>query len=209
MCKMCIRDRHLIGLLSDGGVHSHNTHLYALLEMAKKKGLKKVYVHCLLDGRDVPPNSGANYVAELEAKIREIGCGSIATIAGRYYGMDRDNRWERVEKAYNAIVMGEGEHAAEAVEAVKTSYSNEVFDEFVLPTVLNANGTVEKNDSVIFFNFRPDRARDLTRCFVPVSYTHLARDWHKLSNGKYKGKTVRKMRRGRRGKAVIFRQRSN
>lgn len=166
---------HLIGLLSDGGVHSHNTHLYALLEMAKKKGLKKVYVHCLLDGRDVPPNSGANYVAELEAKIREIGCGSIATIAGRYYGMDRDNRWERVEKAYNAIVMGEGEHAAEAVEAVKTSYSNEVFDEFVLPTVLNANGTVEKNDSVIFFNFRPDRARELTRCFVQDDFQGFAR----------------------------------
>lgn len=166
---------HLIGLLSDGGVHSHNTHLYALLEMAKKKGLKKVYVHCLLDGRDVPPNSGVNYVAELESKIQEIGCGSIATIGGRYYGMDRDNRWDRVEKAYNAIAMGEGGHAADAVEAVKASYANEVFDEFILPTILNDNGTVEENDSVIFFNFRPDRARELTRCFVQDDFQGFAR----------------------------------
>lgn len=157
---------HLFGLLSDGGVHSHNTHLYGLLKLAKEEGLSKVYVHCFLDGRDVPPTSGADFVEELEKKMNEIGVGKIATVMGRYYAMDRDNRWERVEKAYSAIVYGEGVECDTAVEAVKASYAAEVTDEFVVPAVIDKNGTVKPNDSVIFYNFRPDRAREITRTFV-------------------------------------------
>lgn len=160
---------HMYGLLSDGGVHSHNTHLYALLEMAKKHGLKKVYVHCFLDGRDTPPASGKDYVQELSDKMKEIGVGEIATVMGRYYAMDRDNRWERVEKAYRALTLGEGETAASGVEAVAQSYEKDVTDEFVLPTVVMKDGaptaTVQDGDSIIFFNFRPDRAREITRTF--------------------------------------------
>lgn len=161
---------HLIGLLSDGGVHSHNSHLYALVELAKRRGVEKVYVHCLLDGRDVPPSSGKDYVAECAAKLKEIGVGEIATVMGRYYAMDRDNRWERVGKAYAAMVYGEGVQNADPVDAVEQSYKNEVTDEFVLPTVCAKNAEIKANDSVIFFNFRPDRAREITRTFVDPNF---------------------------------------
>lgn len=166
---------HLFGLLSDGGVHSHNTHLYALLELAKKHGVEKVYVHAFLDGRDVPPSSGASYVEACQDKMNEIGVGKIATVMGRYYAMDRDNRWERVEKAYAAMVYGEGNKADNAVDAVKASYANEVTDEFVIPTVCEDNAVISANDSVIFFNFRPDRAREITRCFVDPDFAGFER----------------------------------
>ena len=160
---------HLYGLLSDGGVHSHITHLFGLLEMAKKEGLDKVYVHCFLDGRDTAPTSGKGFIEELEAKMKEIGVGEIATINGRYYAMDRDNRWDRVEKAYKAITEGVGEAADSAVAAIDASYAKDVTDEFVVPTVIMKNGaptaTVQDNDTIIFFNFRPDRAREITRAF--------------------------------------------
>jgi len=166
---------HMYGLLSDGGVHSHNTHVYALLEMAKRYGLEKVYVHCFLDGRDTPPMSGKDYVQELADKMQEIGVGEIATVMGRYYAMDRDNRWDRVEKAYRALTLGEGETAASGVEAVAQSYANEVTDEFVLPTVVMKDGaptaTIQDHDSIIFFNFRPDRAREITRTFCCDDFT--------------------------------------
>ena len=160
---------HMYGLLSDGGVHSHITHLYALLEMAKRYGLTKVYVHCFLDGRDTPPASGKDYVQALTDKMQEIGVGEIATVMGRYYAMDRDNRWDRVEKAYRAMTQGEGVTAASGVEAVAQSYEKGETDEFVLPTVVMKDGaptaTIQDNDSVIFFNFRPDRAREISRTF--------------------------------------------
>lgn len=160
-------DLHLMGLLSDGGVHSYNKHLYALLKMAKDNGLTNVYVHCFLDGRDTAPASGLGYVKELEEKIRDIGVGKIATVMGRYYSMDRDNRNERTKLAYDAMVNAEGETAKSAEEAVQQSYDKEVNDEFVLPTVILDNGEptakIKENDSVIFFNFRPDRARQITR----------------------------------------------
>jgi len=165
---------HLWGLLSDGGVHSHNTHLYALIELAKKHGLTKVYVHPFLDGRDTPPRSGKDFVAELQGKLDEIGVGKIASISGRYYAMDRDNRWERVQLAYDALVKGEGVLETDPVKAVENSYAKDVNDEFVLPTVITENGnpvgTVNPKDSVIFFNFRPDRARQLTRAFCDESF---------------------------------------
>ena len=160
---------HMYGLLSDGGVHSHNTHLYALLEMAKRHGLKKVYVHCFLDGRDTPPESGKDFVQALQNKMDEIGVGKIATVSGRYYAMDRDNRWDRIERAYVALTKGEGVTAASGVEAVAQSYEKGETDEFVLPTVVLKNGaptaTIQDGDSIIFFNFRPDRAREITRTF--------------------------------------------
>ena len=160
---------HMYGLLSDGGVHSHNTHLYALLELAKREGLKKVYVHCFLDGRDTPPASGKDFVQELTDKMAEIGIGEIATVMGRYYAMDRDNRWDRVELAYKAMVCGEGLTAESGVEAVENSYAEDKTDEFVVPTVIMKNGAptakIQDNDSIIFFNFRPDRAREITRAF--------------------------------------------
>ncbi|MCD8048364.1 MAG: 2,3-bisphosphoglycerate-independent phosphoglycerate mutase [Clostridia bacterium] len=161
---------HLMGLLSPGGVHSHNTHLYGLMDMAKKMGVEKLYIHTFLDGRDVPPSSAAEYMAELEEKIKEIGIGSIATIAGRFYAMDRDNAWDRVEKAYSALVYGEGVEAGEAVQAVENSYANGVTDEFMLPTVVDKSGMIKDGDSVIFFNFRPDRARQITRSFVDPDF---------------------------------------
>lgn len=167
---------HLVGLLSDGGVHSHNTHLWALVEMAKKMGLEKVYVHCLLDGRDVPPESGIDFVAECRDKLEEIGVGKIATIMGRFYAMDRDNLWDRVEKAYAAMVYGDGIHADDAVEALKASYEaidedgKHITDEFVIPTICTENATIGENDSVVFFNFRPDRAREITRTFVDPDF---------------------------------------
>ena len=160
---------HMYGLLSDGGVHSHNTHLYALLEMAKRHGLSKVYVHCFLDGRDTPPESGKDFVQALQDKMEEIGVGQIATVSGRYYAMDRDNRWDRIEKAYVALTKGEGVTANSGVEAVAQSYEKGETDEFVLPTVVLTDGaptaTIQDGDSIIFFNFRPDRAREITRTF--------------------------------------------
>lgn len=170
---------HMWGLLSDGGVHSHNTHLYALLKLAKEQGLSKVYVHCFLDGRDVPPSSAIKYINELEDKMNEIGVGKIATISGRYYAMDRDKRWDRVKLAYDAIVLGEGEKATSAVEALEESYANNTVDEFVKPTVVYENNTpvttVSEDDSIIMFNFRPDRAREITRAFVDPEFDDFER----------------------------------
>ncbi len=166
---------HLIGLLSDGGVHSHLTHLYAIVELAKRRGLKKVYVHALLDGRDVPPTSGRDFVAACADKLKEIGVGQIATVMGRYYAMDRDNRWERVEKAYAAMVYGEGKHAQCPVKAVEDSYADEVTDEFVVPTVCAEGATIGANDSIVFYNFRPDRAREITRTFVDPDFSGFER----------------------------------
>ena len=178
-CKKNNSDLHLWGLLSDGGVHSHNTHLYAILELCKKQGLSNVYVHPFLDGRDTPPASGKDYVAQLVEKMNEIGVGKVASISGRYYAMDRDNRWDRVEKAYAAMVYGEGEKATDPVQAIADSYAKDVTDEFVLPTVLTENdkpvATVKANDSVIFFNFRPDRAREITRAFCEDDFAGFER----------------------------------
>ncbi|WP_322173598.1 2,3-bisphosphoglycerate-independent phosphoglycerate mutase [Acutalibacter caecimuris] len=166
---------HFMGLLSDGGVHSHNTHLYALLKMAKSLGLEKVFVHCFLDGRDVPPSSGKDYVKELLGKLEEIGVGKAATVMGRYYAMDRDNRWERVEKAYAAMVYGEGVEAECPVCAVQKSYDAGVTDEFVVPTVCKGAEPVQAGDSIIFYNFRPDRAREITRTFVDPEFAGFER----------------------------------
>ncbi len=168
-CKKNGSALHLFGLVSDGGVHSHNTHIYGLLELAKKEGLSDVYVHCFMDGRDTAPASGKGFIQELADKMREIGVGQIATISGRYYAMDRDNRWDRVEKAYLALTKGEGVQASDPVAAMQASYDDDKTDEFVLPTVIVKDGqpvaTVKDQDSVIFFNFRPDRAREMTRVF--------------------------------------------
>ncbi len=165
---------HLLGLLSDGGVHSHITHLYAIIDMAKEKGIKKIYIHTLLDGRDVPPQSAGIYFEMLEDYLTKAGTGRIALISGRYYGMDRDNRWERVQKFYDAMTLGVGEKAGSAAAALENSYEKGVNDEFVLPTLIcKANGeadTVQDNDSIIMFNFRPDRAREITRCFVDPKF---------------------------------------
>ena len=161
---------HLMGLLSSGGVHSHITHLYGILELAKKKGLENVYIHTFLDGRDVPPSSAAEFMDELLAKTKEIGVGKVATVSGRYYAMDRDNNWDRVEKTYAAMVYGEGEKAECPVCAVKNSYDNGVTDEFVVPVVVEGGAQVKPNDSIIFFNFRPDRAREITRTFVDPDF---------------------------------------
>ncbi|MCI8482358.1 MAG: 2,3-bisphosphoglycerate-independent phosphoglycerate mutase, partial [Clostridia bacterium] len=169
-CKQQQSDLHIMGLLSDGGVHSHIRHLYALLELAKRKGIENVYVHAFLDGRDTPPASAEGYIAKLEEKMREKEIGKIASITGRFYAMDRDKRWERVEKAYQALVQGEGKKAPTAISAIEASYQKEIFDEFVEPTLI-CNGdipiaTIKEKDSVIFFNFRPDRAREITRSLV-------------------------------------------
>ena len=161
---------HLMGLLSSGGVHSHITHLYGILELAKKKGLENVYIHTFLDGRDVPPSSAAEFMDELLAKTKEIGVGKVATVSGRYYAMDRDNNWDRVEKTYAAMVYGEGEKADCPVCAVKNSYDKGVTDEFVVPVVVDGGAQVKPNDSIIFFNFRPDRAREITRTFVDPDF---------------------------------------
>ena len=170
---------HLFGLVSDGGVHSHNSHIYGLLELAKRQGIEKVYVHCFLDGRDTPPASGKEYVEELEAKMKEIGVGKVASVMGRYYAMDRDNRWDRVEKAYRALVCGEGEQAVSGPEGIEASYDKDTTDEFVLPTVVVEDGkpvaTIKNDDSVIFFNFRPDRAREITRTFCDDAFDRFER----------------------------------
>lgn len=171
---------HLFGLLSDGGVHSHNTHIYALLKMAKKEGLSKVFVHPFMDGRDTPPQSGKGYIEELEAKIAEIGVGRIATVMGRYYAMDRDNRWERVKSAYDALSLGKGNIAQSAVEIMENSYNSGINDEFVVPGVVLDNGkptaVVGVEDSIIFFNFRPDRVRQITRSFIEPEFSSFKRE---------------------------------
>ena len=172
---------HLMGLLSDGGVHSHIEHLFALLKLAKEKGLEKVYIHAFLDGRDVSPTSGADFVAATVEKCREVGVGKIATVMGRYYAMDRDKRWDRVEQAYDAMVYGEGAtYNPVPVAAVKDSYAKGVTDEFVEPVVCDHDGTISDNDSVIFFNFRPDRAREITRSLVDPDFDGFTRQFFPL-----------------------------
>ncbi|MBF0780842.1 MULTISPECIES: 2,3-bisphosphoglycerate-independent phosphoglycerate mutase [unclassified Granulicatella] len=170
---------HLFGLLSDGGVHSHIQHLYALIETAKEKGIKKVYIHGFLDGRDVAPDSALQYVSKLEEKLTEIGLGEIATVSGRYYAMDRDKRWERVELAYNAIAHAEGPQFSCAKEAIEASHANQVYDEFVLPSVIVKDNhpvaTIQSNDAIIFFNFRPDRAIQLSNAFTDKEWEHFDR----------------------------------
>lgn len=177
-CKKNNSSLHLMGLLSDGGVHSHIEHLYGLLELAKKHGLSKVYVHCFMDGRDVPPTSGKEFVEQLQNKCSELGVGKIASVMGRYYAMDRDNRWERVEKAYDVLVRGKGVVCEDAVQAMADSYANDVTDEFVVPCVIGnpEEGRISANDSVIFYNFRPDRAREITRAFCDEGFTGFARE---------------------------------
>ena len=179
-CKTKGSSLHLFGLLSDGGVHSHNTHLYGLLELAKREGLTNVYVHCFLDGRDTPPSSGADYIEQLESKMREIGVGQIASIMGRYYAMDRDNNYDRVKLAYVAMTEGEGLKAANAYDAIHGSYDRDETDEFVKPTVIVNGGvpvgTINDGDSVIFFNFRPDRAREITHAFCDDEFRSFKRD---------------------------------
>ena len=161
---------HLIGLVSDGGVHSHMSHIMGLIEMAHRHGLKKVYLHALLDGRDVDVTSGAGFVKQVADKLNEYGIGKVASVGGRFYAMDRDKAWDRVEKGYAAMVYGEGNQAEDAVEAIEESYKNGVTDEFVVPTVCAKEGMVKANDSVVFFNFRPDRARQITRAFVDPDF---------------------------------------
>lgn len=170
---------HLFGLVSDGGVHSHNTHIYGLLDLAKRNGLEKVFVHCFLDGRDTPPASGKSFVAELEEKMKEIGVGKVASVMGRYYAMDRDKNWDRNRLAYDVMTKGEGKRADSAQAAIQASYDAEKFDEFVLPTVIEENGApvglIKDNDSVIFYNFRPDRARQITRAFCDDEFAGFER----------------------------------
>ena len=173
-CKKNNSKLHILGLLSDGGVHSHIRHLFALLELAKRRDFEDVYIHCFLDGRDTPPASAETYIMQLEEKIKEKGVGKIASISGRFYSMDRDKRWERVKKCYDAIVNGEGNKSGSVISAIESSYQQEIFDEFVEPTLIcsgdNPIATIEKNDSVIFFNFRPDRAREITRALVDPNF---------------------------------------
>ena len=177
-CKEKGTALHLMGLLSDGGVHSHIQHLFALLKMAKSKGLEKVYIHAFLDGRDVSPTSGADFVARTVEKCRELGVGKIATVMGRYYAMDRDKRWDRVEQAYDAMVYGESAHFNPVpVAAVKDSYAAGITDEFVEPVVCDQEGTISDNDSVIFFNYRPDRAREITRTLVDPDFDGFTRQF--------------------------------
>ncbi len=169
-CKKNNSKLHILGLLSDGGVHSHIRHLYAILELAKRKDFENVYVHCFLDGRDTPPASGESYITQLQEKMKEKGVGKIASICGRFYAMDRDKRWQRVNKAYDAMVRGIGNKAKTAISAIEESYQKEIFDEFIEPTIMCSGdkpvATIGKNDSVIFYNFRPDRAREITRALV-------------------------------------------
>ncbi len=173
-CKKHDSAFHMMGLLSDGGVHSHNTHIYGLLELCRRAGLKKVYVHCFMDGRDTPPDSGREYIRELEEKMKELGTGSIATISGRYYAMDRDKNWNRTVLAYDAMTKGEGEKAESADAAMEQSYAKKVYDEFIVPTVImdgdRPRAVVKEHDSLVFFNFRPDRARQITRAFCDDSF---------------------------------------
>ena len=171
---------HLIGLVSDGGVHSHIDHLEGLLELTRRNGLNRVYVHCLMDGRDTPPASGKGYIEDLEARMARVGVGAIATVTGRYWAMDRDNRWERVKRGYDAIAEGRGLTASSGPEAMQQSYDKGENDEFVQPTVVMKDGrpvaTVEAGDSIIFFNFRPDRAREITRAFIEPDFQAFPRE---------------------------------
>ena len=169
-CKKNGTALHLMGLLSDGGVHSHIEHLFGLLEMAKREGLDKVYVHCIMDGRDVSVTSGVGFIKDLQAEMSKLGTGKIASISGRYYAMDRDFAWDRVEKAYSAMVYGEGVMNSDPVKAMEESYANDVTDEFIVPTVVDKDGMIKGGDSVVFFNFRPDRARQITRAFVDEKF---------------------------------------
>lgn len=184
-CKEKDTALHLMGLLSSGGVHSHKNHLYGLLKMAKMNGLEKVYVHAFLDGRDTSPTSAKGFVKELIDKTKEIGVGEIATISGRYYAMDRDNHWERVEQSYNAMALGKGNTTEDVISYIENSYTKGVNDEFILPTVITKNdapvATIRENDSVIFFNFRPDRAREITRAFCSEDFNKFER-----ANGYFK-----------------------
>lgn len=179
-CKERNSAIHFMGLLSNGGVHSHNEHLYALLKMAKMNNIEKVYIHAFLDGRDTPPTSAKGFLEELQSKIKEIGVGKIATVSGRYYSMDRDNRWERVEHAYNTIVMGKGDSTSDIISYIESSYSKGINDEFIVPTVVVENdkpvATINENDSVVFFNYRPDRAREMTRAFCDENFKEFDRD---------------------------------
>ena len=185
-CKKNDSAIHFMGLLSDGGVHSHIEHLYALVDFAKQSGLERIYIHGLLDGRDVPPSSAADYVDACNARLEQIGAGKIATVMGRFYGMDRDNRWDRVGKAYAALVNGEGIQAADAAAAIRESYTVKdadgkfLTDEFVLPTVIEGTERIKSGDSVVFFNFRPDRAREITRTFVDPDFSGFERKGGKL-----------------------------
>ncbi|MDR0963454.1 MAG: 2,3-bisphosphoglycerate-independent phosphoglycerate mutase [Clostridium sp.] len=178
-CRTHGSDLHFMGLVSDGGVHSHNTHLYGLLELAKRQNIKNVYVHCFLDGRDTPPASGKDFVAALEEEMKTIGVGQVATVMGRYYVMDRDNNWNRVEPAYNALIQGVGTTTASATGAIQASYDAGETDEFMKPTVITQNdqpiAMIKDHDSVVFFNFRPDRAREISRAFCMDEFTHFAR----------------------------------
>ncbi|MCL2873377.1 MAG: 2,3-bisphosphoglycerate-independent phosphoglycerate mutase [Defluviitaleaceae bacterium] len=179
-CKKHSSDLHLYGLLSDGGVHSHIEHLFSLLKLAKDNGLTNVFVHAFLDGRDTPPTSGKSYIEQLEAEIDKTGVGKIATVLGRFYAMDRDKRYERVQVAYDALVLGKGKEYSSAVECINDSYSNGVSDEFVVPSVIMSDdkptASIKENDSIIFFNFRPDRAREITRCFCDPAFNEVKRN---------------------------------
>lgn len=176
---------HIYGLLSDGGVHSHTEHLFAMIDLAKNSGVEKIFIHPFLDGRDVPPTSGKEYLEKLQAKLNEIGAGKIATIGGRYYVMDRDTNWDRVEKAYNAMLLGEGVMSDNAIDAISKSYDDGVTDEFVIPTVITQNGnpiaTINDNDAIVFFNFRPDRQREITRAILTDDFNGFDRK-KKLNN---------------------------
>ena len=171
------KDLHILGLLSDGGVHSHIRHIFAMVKMAHDRGIGRVYLHCFLDGRDVSPTSGANFVAEAQKKCAELGVGKIATVMGRYYAMDRDKRWDRLERAYDAMVYGEGIQNPDPVAAIRESYQNGVTDEFVEPVVCDKEGTISDNDAIIFFNYRPDRAREITRAFVDPAFDGFQREY--------------------------------
>ena len=168
---------HILGLLSDGGVHSHIRHIFAMVKMAHDRGIGRVYLHCFLDGRDVSPTSGADFVAEAQKKCAELGVGKIATVMGRYYAMDRDKRWDRLERAYDAMVYGEGIQNPDPVSAIRESYQNGVTDEFVEPVVCDKEGTISDNDAIIFFNYRPDRAREITRAFVDPAFDGFQREY--------------------------------
>lgn len=180
-CKKNNSALHIMGLLSDGGVHSHIEHLYGLLKLAKEQGLDKVYIHCFMDGRDVLPKSGINYIKELEEKIKEIGVGKIATVSGRYYSMDRDKRWERVKLSYDLIVNGEGPRENSAEEIVEKSYANDITDEFIVPAGVSGFETINHGDSVIFYNFRPDRAREITRAMTEEDFDGFQREKGRLN----------------------------
>ena len=174
-CKTRGRSLHLMGLLSDGGVHSHINHLWALLKMAKQRGLDRVFIHAFLDGRDVSPTSGKGYISQCLQECASLGIGTLATVSGRYYAMDRDNRWDRVEKAYAALVYGEGVISSDPIQSISSFYADGITDEFIPPMVLQPSARIESNDSVIFFNFRPDRARELTRSLVDPDFDRFPR----------------------------------